>query len=254
MKYLKFIVVVGFALIVFGGCQDYQINKENNSSTDTTTSESEIVQLPIISTSPFDVLQLEKYYSRDFHLLSYHIWHNEKIPTGIIVLERSIPDAPRISKADVVMILVQYKKLESSSEANWQIVTETTFSDMGHFGTINTIPVFMKIGPEKYAVVLDIPYTINGGYMGNSFGIYTVVDGKFTAIGLTETYADNTGSDDTEKYTQESQVYMLMDPKKEFYNLLVKTTTKHYTPNESIKKIDQKEELYIYENGEYKTK
>ena len=206
----------------------------------------------------FDDLNLKMYFNQGYEISSFHIWDNDTVPAAIIVLDK-LPNEPgaRSQGPEVHAILFKYQKSESNSEKKWQIVNETKLSVPGMFGELRGIPRFIKIGPKKYGFMIDSFFNSNGE---STYGttIYGIINDNFTEIANIITHDDNEQAADlgkeAENYSNmDSKIFMLIDPSREVYNIVVQTESIHNTAKGEPAANEESEVLYFFQDGKYIT-
>lgn len=244
--------MLGLAIVGLVGCNKTDTSIDTNSSKKTPI-KSEVTAVPIATRAPLDDVDLKMYFDQDYKVSAFHIWSNEAIPTGIIVLAKSTEIA-HANGAQVSAILVKYQESQFDYAKKWRIVNETRLQDeIGSFGEMRDAPMFIKIGPNNYG------FFVNGGSSGQGMSMYSteiygIVNGNFAKIANIETHEDNfgaVGEEDKSSYSQDSNIFILIDPRKEVYDLKVQTIFHRNLSKEKPTSEKQSEEIYIFKNGQY---
>ena len=240
---VKIGLLIMWLLLVFAGCDSSDkaiVQKETNESQQKILN----IEIPVILSDPLKELDLSMYKKDGYYMLGSHVWMDEKVPHGIILLAK---DGEYFHTSTGFLYAIEFA-YEPDLNNQWKIKTETRITELGNYGKAAESVIFLKLGIKQFAFAL-IKDDMNFGIGKMRFSLFGRINGKYECIMEQLTDFENGSAvekNSPEYFSESSEIFIIENRDKEFFDLRVKTKLQ-----KGNKILPEEVKILTFKNGKY---
>ena len=241
---VKIGLLIMWLLLVFAGCDSSDksiVQKETNESQQKILN----IEIPVILSDPLKELDLAMYKKDGYYIAGSHVWLDEKVPHGIILLAK---DREEFHTSTGLLYAIEFA-YEPDLNNQWKIKTETRITGFGSYGKVAERVIFLKLGIKQFAFALIQDDLYTGGIDEIRFSLFGRINGKYECIMEQLTDSSNVGAveeNSPEYFSESSEIFIIENKDKEFFDLRVKTKLQ-----KGNKILPEEVKILTFKNGNY---
>ncbi len=194
----------------------------------------------------------DRFAGKSFTRIAETIWYRGENPFFIRLYAKA-KGACHACTAEIGGSLAEYDPVKR----RWEVVADSfRITENGSYGEPPEI-FFLQLGPSQYGFIM-MPSYMAQGIVVQRMNLFLVSRSGFKEILDAPIYFDNSGSLEEESHAETIRVdmYQLVNPEKEVYDLKVKVVAKNIRPvndDYGFRTLygDAKELKFVFKNGAY---